>query len=214
MTNEVGKIYHEVPGHLKREDTMTKRHLPTGYMIREMAPEEFRPFFAENRPKMFAGDFSCLQADLLTEQEKAATNELAERMGAPYRIRLGVFFQGTPVGWSTGLQTDRETFYMINSAIFPEHRQKGLYQLLLGQVVTLAAEQGFQLITSRHIATNSAILIPKLKAGFVITGFELSDTFGMMVTLTYHTNPLRRRILDFRAGQTFPDPEIRRLFGL
>lgn len=42
-------------------------------------------------------------------------------------------------------------------------------------------ELGFQVIYSRHVTTNSAIIIPKLKAGFVISAMELSDKFGVSV---------------------------------
>jgi hypothetical protein len=85
---------------------------------------------------------------------------------------------------------------------------------MVGKVIELVTKQGFQLITSSHNATNSAIIIPKLKAGFIITGFELSDTFGLLVNLTYYTNATRRKIMDFKAGQTRPDDELRRLFGI
>lgn len=179
-----------------------------------MPPEEFRPFLAENRPKMFAADFSCMVDNMLTEEELAATSELAKRMGNPFFLRLGVFHHDKQVGWSFGAQIDRERFYMVNSAIFPEHRNKGLYTALLDRAVTSARVQGFQMITSRHTATNSPILIAKMKAGFIITGFELSDSFGFIVNLTYFTNPLRRKVMDFRAGQLAPDDEVKRLFNL
>ncbi len=184
------------------------------YELREMTADEFRPFFAEQRPRIFGNDFSCMPDDYLSENEKDAQKKLAGRMGDLFCLRIGVFYCGEQVGWSFGIQQDRGRFYMINSAIFPEHRRKGLYTSMMGKVVELVTKQGFQLITSSHIATNSAIIVSKLKAGFIITGFELSDMFGLMVNLTYYTNATRRKIMDFRAGHIHPDAELRRLFGI
>lgn len=184
------------------------------YELREMTPEDFRPFFAEHRPHMFGNDFSCMPDDYLSECEKDAQKSLAGRMGDLFCLRLGVFHQDKQVGWSFGIQQDRGRFYMVNSAIFPEHRRKGLYTSMVGRVIELVMKQGFQLITSSHIATNSAIIVSKLKVGFIITGFELSDTYGLMVNLTYYTNPTRRKIMDFRAGNARPDAELRQLFGI
>jgi hypothetical protein len=64
----------------------------------------------------------------------------------------------------------------------------------------LGADQ-FQIVYSRHVATNNQILIPKVKAGFVITGIEVLDVFGVMVHLSYFFNPLRRKVLDARVGK-------------
>ena len=184
------------------------------YEIREMESKDFRPFLVEHSPIMFPNDFSCMPDDYLSDGEKVAQKELAGRMGDLFYLRLGVFHLDKQVGWSFGAQIDRGKFYMINSAIFPEHRKKGLYSSLLNCAVEVVTKQGFQLITSSHIATNSAIFVAKLKAGFIITGFELSDIFGLMVNLTYYTNATRRKIMDYRSGLTRPDGEIRKLFGL
>ncbi len=71
-------------------------------------------------------------------------------------------------------------------------------------------EKGFQVITSRHKMFNNAILIPKLKAGFIIQKFEVSDVFGSMVHLAYFVNPARRKMMSYRAGEIFHDDEIQK----
>jgi hypothetical protein len=58
------------------------------------------------------------------------------------------------------------------------------------------------------------VIIPKLKAGFVITSMELSDVFGLLVHLSYYTNSLRRKVLEFRTGEALPDDEVRRALRL
>jgi len=80
-------------------------------------------------------------------------------------------------------------------------------------MVQEVTQLGFQRIYSRHRATNNAVLIPKLKAGFVLTSLEVSDAFGTMVHLTYFSHPLRRKILDYRVGQIQPDQEIAQWLG-
>ena len=198
----------------KRDPEMNSWKIMDEYELLEMTAEEFKPFFAEHHPRIFGNGFSCMPDDYLSEDEKGAQKKLAGRMGDLFCLRIGIFHQGEQIGWSLGIQQDRGQFHMINSAIFPEHRRKGLYSAMLGKVIKTVTEQGFQLITSGHIATNSAIIVSKLKAGFIITGFELSDMFGLMVNLTYYTNATRRKIMDFRAGHIHPDAELRRLFGI
>ena len=50
------------------------------------------------------------------------------------------------------------------------------------------------------------------KAGFIISGFEVNDSFGTLVQLSYYFNPLRRKMMDVRVGQRKLDEEIRKLF--
>ena len=70
------------------------------------------------------------------------------------------------------------------------------------------------MISSKHSATNNRVIIPKLKAGFVISGLEISDRYGTLVRLEYFTNPKRRELMDFRSGQALPDLGLRELLGL
>jgi hypothetical protein len=78
-------------------------------------------------------------------------------------------------------------------------------------VLGLLRNKGFQIVTSRHTATNNAVIIPKLKAGFVIIGLELDDRFGTLVKLAYYFSAGRRKLIDVRSGQTTPDEAIKKL---
>ena len=129
-------------------------------------------------------------------------------------LRLAVYHGDEFDGWSYGCQESAETFYMINSAVFPAHRNRHVYSALLQEVIDIVKVEGFQVVYSRHVATNNAVLVPKLKAGFVITAFEVSDVYGVLVHLKWFSNPLRRKAIDFRAGRAAPDGELRRLLGL
>lgn len=190
---------------------MKKHSLPESYSFREMESAEFRPLWIEHSKPIFDDDGLIFRPmEFLPESEKESIKTLGKLMGTPYSLRLCIFHGDKFVGWHTGNQESADTYYMRNSAVLPEHRGRGLYSALLAEVMSRLSEKGFQRIYSRHTATNNAVLIPKLKAGFVITGLELSDNFGTLVHLTYMTNALRRKMLDFRCGEIRPDEELRK----
>jgi GNAT superfamily N-acetyltransferase len=135
---------------------------------------------------------------------------LRERMGNLFQLHLGLFSpQNEFVGFSFGSQESEETFYMMASAVLPAHRGLGLYSEMVKQVIKYCTEEGFQKIYGTHCATNNAVLIPKLKLGFIFSKVELSDMFGTIIHLQYFTNPLRRKVMDYRSGLRVPDIEIK-----
>jgi GNAT superfamily N-acetyltransferase len=179
-----------------------------------MDDEAFRPLWLKHSAEVFSNVPVFRSQELLPEDKKAGLKALAENMGKPYFLRLGLFHGEEFVGWHIGYQKDRETFYMQNSAVMPGHRRKGLYSALLANALERLRGKGFQVIYSRHNMTNNHVIIPKLMAGFLITSFELSDTFGSLIHLTYYSDPLRRKVQVYRAGDMFPDQEIRKALGL
>jgi hypothetical protein len=66
--------------------------------------------------------------------------------------------------------------------------------------ITKAQEDGFQEITSRHHADNNAVIIPKLKTGFVIKGFEINPRFGLLVNLVCYKSENILKIHNQRTG--------------
>ncbi len=190
--------------------------LENGYKIKEMDEHSFFECQRPLRDGVFAADHSLFPFEFLSDGEKKSVGDLrANLYQNQYKLHLGVFDpQDNFVGWHFGYQENAHVFYMCNSAILKEHRRKGLYSALLEFSLKLLKDKGFQIIYSRHNATNNPVIIPKLKAGFVITNLELDDVFGVLVHLKYFTNKTRRKILDYRAGQSRPDEELKRLFGL
>jgi hypothetical protein len=150
----------------------------------------------------------------ISSMEKENLKVLGKNMGSPFKIRLGVFKGDEFVGWSFGDQQSSDIYYMRNSAIRPEFRRQGLYSALLKANIELLTQKGFQKIYSRHTTTNNAVIIPKLAAGFIITSMELDDMFGSLVHLSYFTNPLRRKMMEFRTGNLRPDGELRAVLKL
>ncbi|HEX7004033.1 MAG TPA: GNAT family N-acetyltransferase [Trueperaceae bacterium] len=181
------------------------------YSYRELSDEEFRPIFERLRPLVFAEHFTFRSRQALSTDELEAMELLGERMGKEsFSLRIGVYLDEEPVGWHVGHQEDAEKFYMTNTGIVEEHRGKGIYTALLPKIMERVAAEGFQIIYSRHNATNNSVLVPKLKAGFVISGLEINDRFGTLVHLSYFTNPLRRRMMGVRAGEERIDDELAR----
>lgn len=189
--------------------------LPDGYFFEEMSPEEFGPLWKFHAEKIFDENSQIFRVMAhLSDPEKEKIQILGKNLGEPFVLRLGLFHGEEFVGWHFGRQEDASTFYMTNSAVLPRFRRKGLYTEILNETLKIITEKGFQKIYSRHSMTNNAVIIPKLKAGFVITGTELSDAFGALLHLSYFTNPLRRKMLDYRTGEIRPDDEIKKALDL
>lgn len=188
--------------------------LPNGYEIRSMIWEEFAPLYNLNAKKIFENSQIFRFHQHLSETEKSKFNELGQTFKNAYELNLALFYKNEFVGWCSGDQHSAEAFYMRNSAILPEHRRKGLYSNMLDETIRILTEKGFQKIYSRHNATNNPVIIPKLKAGFVISAMEVSDMFGTLVHLSYFTNPLRRKMMIYRTGDLMPDEEIKKALDL
>ncbi len=177
-----------------------------------MSAEEMRPLFRQYLPVVFSSGFHLDAGYAFSETERRELASLGERLRERYTLSLGIFHRDEHgdehgdafVGWHVGNQVEAGRFYMTNTGILQEHRGRGLYTALLPVVLNLLEQEGFQTVYSRHNLTNNAVIVPKLKAGFVISGFEVDDRFGTLVQLSYFFNPLRRKVIDVRVGQRAP----------
>jgi ribosomal protein S18 acetylase RimI-like enzyme len=184
------------------------------YTLRPMGGETFHQLWLSHSQELFSDNFRLNLQGLYSDQELAASARLKANMGKPFRITWGLYYQDTFVGWTFGWQTDKETYYMCNSGIVPNYQRKGLYSAMLTLLLSQLTSEGFQVIFSRHAATNNAVLIPKLKAGFILSSFEISDLHGTLVHLRYYTNPTRRVAMDVRSGKRQPVGELATIFAL
>jgi hypothetical protein len=73
---------------------------------------------------------------------------------------------------------------------------------------------GFLHIYSNHRFHNAQVLIPKLKIGFIISGFTVSPAFGSLVQLSYYTNEEVKKAFLNRLGYEPLTDEIRAKLGL
>lgn len=180
---------------------MNTTFLNDDYQIRKVEQEEFNVVFSKNRAKMFKDSVDFQPYAIISEAEKEKLKPIFQAMKFPNAIHYLVEKDDELVGWSYGFQDMKEEFYMCNSGVFPEHRRKGIYSELLKLILNDAIEMGFQIIHSKHALTNNAVIIPKLKAGFLITGIAMEDKFGTMVKLAYYVNKDRESLMRFRSGE-------------
>lgn len=184
--------------------------LANGYQIKELSAKEFFPQFGKVYKSLFGEDHTFFPDSFYSLEEKHKLNLLKQRMGDLYELRLALYSpEDEFVGFSFGFQETEETFYMAASGLLPAHRGKGLYSQMVKYLIEKTTEVGFQKIYGTHCATNNAVLIPKLKLGFIFSKVELSDMFGTILHLQYFTNPLRRKVMDYRSGLKVPDQQIK-----
>ncbi|MFK7601190.1 GNAT family N-acetyltransferase [Deinococcus sp. SM5_A1] len=117
--------------------------------------------------------------------------------------------QNEVVGWHYSRQWDARTAYMVNTALLPAHRGRGLYPRVLPPVLAALEAEGYDLVRSHHHATNNAVLIPKLRAGFRLQGLQVDD-HGVMAVLMLGFGTLYRDYMDVRSGLKQPGGEVAR----
>lgn len=120
---------------------------------------------------------------------------------------------GTVAGWQLSRQWDARTAYMVNTALLPAHRGHGVYSRLLPHVLAALRAQGYDLVRSHHHATNNAVILPKLRAGFLLQGLQV-DEHGVMAVLMHSFDSVYREALDIRSGLRRPGGEAGRRLGL
>ena len=182
--------------------------------IKKLSSDEFYPLFRKLRPELFTDTLWYSSREVRTEHEQSQIDNLLKGLQDVWCLHLGLYEGEQLIGWSSSFAKKANELYMMNSAVFPEHRRKGYYTLLVKEVLKEAKLAGFQVVTSSHVCTNNDVIIPKLKADFKVTGMEVSDEFGILVNLTYFINETRGKAMDFRAGQTKPDAEMKKLFKI
>lgn len=177
-----------------------------------MSRDDLQPFIEQIMPSVFAQAQHLPSGYAYSEAEQEAVWTLRDKLAEQFVFAVGIFHDDTFVGWHIGNQFKADTFEMSSTGILLEHRGRGLYTALIPTVLAHVRETGFQVVSSRHNMTNNAVIIAKLKAGFIISGFEVSDRFGTLVQLSYYFNPLRRKMMDVRVGQRKLDDETRKFF--
>ncbi len=154
-----------------------------GYSIRVATKKEVMDLIAKSYDKVFPdrGDTPCFR---MTPERRKKAQEFWKR----YDVLHHEWFlfldpKGKPIGWHMGEAEDYQTFYMRNTGILPEYQGKGLYGAFLKAFVPYLGSLGYERISSQHKPTNKPILILKLKQGFVIGGFEMTENWGALVKM-------------------------------
>lgn len=169
--------------------------IPDDYEIRELSGEDFLPLWRQHRDRFFAGVAFRLDPG-------------SAPAPARWRLAFGLYHRGEFIGWTVGHQIDAARFEMYNSAVFEEHRGVGLYRALVTTMVDRVFAAGYTTVTSRHHPNNVAVLIPKLKCGFVISGLFVDPSYGTLVELSRYATPLQRTAFDYRVGLAAMDDAL------
>jgi len=179
-----------------------KRHpLQENTWFEETDLATWKGFFEQHLKAVFPNGALFDYRAVRSPEAQARINEL----GKPFlQLWQKFFFIGHGdecIGWAILRQTAPETVYMENTGLLPAWQGQGIYSAFLRHLLVFLRAEGFERVTSCHAATNNAILVPKLRQGFVISGMEISDRFGGIVHLVHHFSEDRQRVLAFRAGE-------------
>ena len=184
-------------------------HLFKDYYIKEVPLATLDAFQMSNAASVFPNQSYFRPQSVLNEQELVRFNELKENFGSGiFRLNLFYYHKEEVIGWHRGYQDNVDTFYMQNTGILPEYQNKGIYSKSLPFILNLLKKAGMQRITSKHIVSNNPVIVSKLKAGFCISGFEISDKYGMMLNMVYLFNEKRKEVFDYRTGVELKSPEL------
>jgi RimJ/RimL family protein N-acetyltransferase len=108
-----------------------------------------------------------------------------------------VFYCGEEaIGWSAGRMTGASEFMMDVTGIHPDYQGQGIYTTFLKAYLPYLRDVGYERVISYHSPTNRAVLIAKLKVGFIIAGTEFREHAGASVKLSYLLHEDRYRAFE------------------
>ncbi|MDL2343521.1 GNAT family N-acetyltransferase [Deinococcus sp. MIMF12] len=175
--------------------------LGRGYAAHPVSSRTYREVYARLEDAAYdTGSFDWADTPRLVRPEAPALAWLIAR-------------GGEVVGWHSARGWDERTVYMSNTALLPAHRGQGLYTRLLPHLLNTFRAAGYTLVRSHHHATNNAVIVPKLRAGFRIQGLEVNH-HGLMAVLIHSFDDVYREYMDVRSGLTRPVGEVARRLGL
>jgi len=143
-------------------------------------------------------------ADLVGAEATAAHDALRQSLPESERLRIGAFDGEKLVGYTSGWFEVGGRFYIGSSAVHEAYRRQGVYTRLMREVEAAVRARGGLAISSQHVATNNAVLIAKLRLGYVIVGTEYSEQMGLLVRLVLNLNPARAALYAQRVGMLVP----------
>ena len=166
------------------------------------------PGFTALRTAAFAdfGVRSELLADVLADEATRRPQVSGLESHVSEQLRVGAFVDDRMIAWSYSKGEGSE-LHMVNSGIHPEFRRRGIYSALVKAAISYAEANGFIKIISRHVPSNNAVIIPKLRLGFTVSAFEYSEVYGPLVHLSYLVGPKRRELYQTRSMPIVPSRE-------
>lgn len=146
-------------------------------------------------------DIRVVGAQRVAIMERLCPRPVAAPAAPPLqRVRVGAFAGDALVGWSHGWREPGGQLYVASSAVLPPYRRQGIYSRLLAAIEEQTLALGCQRVTSHQRADNSAVLIAKLKVGYVICGMEFSSEMGLLAKLARDLDPARHALFAARIA--------------
>ena len=186
---------------------MLKTVLFDSYTVVEVPADEWQAIVTQHQATVFPHETAASLDGLLTAPEQARLAALRQNLAGAQQLHLLVLDGDEPVGWHYGFQRSDLEYFMANTGLLPAHQGRGLYSALLPVLIEWARATGFQYLTSLHHSDNNAVLVPKLKAGFVLQALGyllqpmlLEANVGPMVQLVYPLRAEYRPYLGFWRG--------------
>lgn len=194
---------------------MRKVHLFDSYYVEEVGSDEWDAFFSLNQAIVFPDEDSIPFDSIFSEEEKTKLAKLKGNLASSLQLYFLIFDNETPIGWHFGFQKSELEYFMANTGILPDYQNRKIYQAFLKYAIERVLDEGFQFIISVHHLDNNAVLIPKLKAGFLIqsTGFLiqsmiLESNYGTMIQLIYPAKEIYRTMFGSRMGTKALNEEL------
>lgn len=182
--------------------------------LRFVTEDEFQEFTADLKQNIFSNLLSIPNRALYSEDDLNRSEANSARYAHLESVYCLLMLNDKCIGWHYGYQDGPMSYYMCNSAIIPEFRRQGCYSWLAEQVMKEMQARGYLKIKSRHHPTNTAVLIAKLKLGFIVSGLQVSSNFGTLVELEWHGNERVDDVMKFRCGAALPDSSTLQALGL
>ena len=185
----------------------TQTPLKDSYSVKEVGFDEWHQFFEEHASQVFPDEQSMALNFLLNPTEKAKLDSLQANLAQRKELYFLLLDGDKPIGWHFGFQRSELEYFMANTGILPNYQNRKIYSSFLTYAIQRITDEGFQYITSIHHANNNAVLIPKLKAGFLIQSFGfliqtmiLESNYGPMIQLVYPTKAAYRKLFEPQFG--------------
>ncbi len=188
--------------------------LGNGYRVKSVTHQEYLDACAKLEDQIFGEYFNFNLNQALSEKERQNLKSLQSTMNYNFQLCLGIFTaENQLVGWQYSAQERVGEVLMKDTGLLPAHQRKGTYKLLLPLVLNIFKEIGFTSVLSYHRVINNSVIVPKLKAGFLINGI-VTDIYGTVVELIYPFNEQYRESFLVRSGERRPRGQMASLLGL
>lgn len=195
------------------EHSLTEFPLPNGYVARAVSFDAYRELCARLEPRVFGDYFTFDVRRSLSDERRAEIDRWNRVREALFTLCLGIYLGEEEAGWHFSHQNTEGGVVMRDTGLLPEHRGKGIYSHLVRLLVEEFRRLGFDHVVSDHRATNNAVIIPKLRAGFLIHGLQM-DEYGVTLKLIHPFNDAFRESLRVRSGEIRPTGTVAELMGL